>query len=101
MFAIMTSGGKQYKVQPGEVVFVEKLNAEDGEAVDFDVLMLSDDEGVKVGCPVLEGVKVHGKVVGQTKGPKVMIYKYKSKKNYHRRAGHRQPYTKVEIVEVV
>ena len=101
MKAVIETGGKQYKVQPGEVVFVEKLNAMEGETVDFDVLMLSNDEGVQVGCPVLDGVKVRGKVVGQTKGPKILVFKYKSKKNYHRRAGHRQPYTKVEIVEVV
>ena len=86
MFAIIKTGGKQFRVQNGDVIFVEKLNAAEGETVNFDVLMLENDGEVKI-----------GKVLGHGKAAKIMIYKYKSKKNYHRRAGHRQPFTKVEI----
>ena len=71
-----------------------------GSAVSFDVLMLGSDEGVKIGTPTVSGAKVEGKVVSQVKGEKIIIYKYKSKKNYHRKAGHRQNYTKVEITAV-
>ena len=97
MFAIIKTGGKQFRVQNGDVIFVEKLNAAEGETVDFDVLMLENDGEVKVGTPTVEGAKVTGKVLGHGTAAKILIYKYKFKKNYHRRAGHRQPFTKVEI----
>ncbi len=97
MFAIIKTGGKQFKVQNGDVIFVEKLNAAIGETVSFDVLMLEDNGEVKIGAPVVEDAKVSGKILAHGKEKKIMIYKYKSKKNYHRRAGHRQPFTKVEI----
>ena len=97
MFAIIKTGGKQFRVQNGDVIFVEKLNAAEGETVDFDVLMLENDGEVKVGTPTVEGAKVTGKVLGHGKAAKILIYKYKSKKNNQRRAGHRQPFTKVEI----
>ena len=97
MFAIIKTGGKQFKVQNGDVIFVEKLNAEVGETVSFDVLMLEDGGEVKIGAPIVEDAKVSGKVLAHGKEKKILIYKYKSKKNYHRRAGHRQPFTKVEI----
>lgn len=97
MFAIIKTGGKQFKVQNGDVIFVEKLNAEIGESVSFDVLMLEDNGEVKIGAPIVEDAKVSGKVLAHGKEKKILIYKYKSKKNYHRRAGHRQPFTKVEI----
>ncbi len=97
MFAIIKTGGKQFRVQNGDVIFVEKLNANEGDVVNFDVLMLENEGEVKVGTPVVEGATVTGKVLGHGKAAKIMIYKYKSKKNYHRRAGHRQPFTKVEI----
>ena len=100
MYAVIVSGGKQYRVTKGDTIYVEKLNQEDGSVVDFDVLLLSSDEGVQVGAPTVAGAKVEGKIVGQVKGEKIIIYKYKSKKNYHRRAGHRQQYTKVEITAV-
>ncbi len=93
-------GGKQYRVTKGDVIYVEKINQEPESAVSFDVLMIGSDEGVKIGNPTVEGAKVEGKVVGQVKGEKILIYKYKSKKNYHRRAGHRQHYTKVEITAI-
>ena len=97
MFAIIKTGGKQFRVQNGDVIFVEKLNAAEGETVSFDVLMMENDGEVTIGTPVVEGAKVTGKVLAHGKEKKIMIYKYKSKKNYHRRAGHRQPFTKVEI----
>ena len=100
MYAVIVSGGKQYRVSQGDVIYVEKLDQEVDSTVSFDVLMMGNDEGVQVGTPVLEGAKVVGKVVAQVKGEKTMIYKYKSKKNYHRRAGHRQTYTKVEITAI-
>ena len=100
MYAVIVSGGKQYRVSQGDVIYVEKLDQEVDSKVSFDVLMLGSDEGVEVGTPTLAGAKVEGKVLAQFKGEKIIIYKYKSKKNYHRKAGHRQAYTKVEITAV-
>ena len=100
MYAVIVSGGKQYRVSKGDTIYVEKLDLENDSVVSFDVLMLGSDEGVKIGNPTVAGAKVEGKVVSQVKGEKIIIYKYKSKKNYHRRAGHRQNYTKVEITAV-
>ena len=96
MYAIIATGGKQYRVSQGDVIFVEKIEQDVDSTIDFDVLMLAGDGGVKVGNPLVPGAKV----VAQVKGEKIIIYKYKSKKNYHRRAGHRQPYTKVEITGI-
>ena len=100
MYAIIQTGGKQYRVQQGDVIFVEKLDLAQDATVDFDVLLLGREDGVTVGKPLVPGAKVNAKVLGQVKGEKIKIYKYKSKKNYHRRAGHRQPYTKVEITAI-
>ena len=100
MYAVIVSGGKQYRVSQGDVIYVEKLDQEVDSTVNFDVLMLGREDGVEVGTPTLAGAKVEGKVVAQVKGEKILIYKYKSKKNYHRRAGHRQAYTKVEITSI-
>ena len=100
MYAVIVSGGKQYRVSQGDVIYVEKLDQEVDSKVSFDVLMLGSDDGVKIGNPTVAGAKVEGKIIGQVKGEKIIIYKYKSKKNYHRRAGHRQNYTKVEITAV-
>ena len=100
MYAVIVSGGKQYRVSQGDVIYVEKLDQEVDSTVSFDVLMLGGEDGVEVGTPTLAGAKVEGKVVAQVKGEKILIYKYKSKKNYHRRAGHRQAYTKVEITSI-
>jgi len=92
MYAIIKTGGKQYKVTNGDVIFIEKLNKMPEETVTFDVLMYSGDgAAVKVGSPVVEGIKVTGKVLAHGKGPKITIYKYKAKKNYARKKGHRQP----------
>ena len=101
MYAIIESCGKQYKVAEGDVVFFEKLDAEEGKKVSFDkVVLVSDDKKVEVGAPYVKGVKVEGKVVAQGKAKKIVVYKYKAKKNYRRTQGHRQPYTKVEITSI-
>lgn len=101
MYAIIESCGRQYKVTEGDVVFFEKLDAEEGKKVTFDnVVLVSDDKKVEVGAPYVKGVKVEGKVVSHGKGKKILVYKYKAKKNYRRTQGHRQPYTKVEITKI-
>ena len=101
MYAIIETGGKQYKVENGDRVVVEKLNVADGEAVVFDkVLVLADEAGVKVGTPYVEGVTVEGTAVETGKGKKVVIFKYKAKKDYRKKQGHRQPYTMVEITGI-
>ena len=101
MYAIIEACGKQYKVAEGDVVFFEKLDAEEGKKVKFDnVILLSDEGKVEVGNPYVKGAKVEGKVVSHGKAKKILVYKYKAKKNYRRTQGHRQPYTKVEITSV-
>ena len=101
MYAVIKTGGKQYRVQQGDVIFVEKLNAQADEAVTFDeVLLVGDADQSKVGTPVVEGAKVEGKVLAQVKGKKIVVYKYKAKKNERKKQGHRQPYTKVEITSI-
>ena len=101
MYAIIESCGKQYKVAEGDVVFFEKLDAEEGKKVTFDKVVLVSEEGkVQVGAPYVKGVKVEGKVVAHGKGKKILVYKMKPKKNYRRMQGHRQPYTKVEITSI-
>ena len=101
MYAIIESCGKQYKVAEGDVVFFEKLDAEEGKKVTFDKVVLVSEEGkVQVGTPYVKGVKVEGKVVSHGKGKKIIVFKMKAKKNYRRTQGHRQPYTKVEITSI-
>ena len=101
MYAVIQTGGKQYRVQQGDVIFVEKLDCQAGESVSFDqVLLVGGDEGTKIGAPVVEGAKVEGKALAQVKGQKIIVYKYKSKKNERKKKGHRQPYTKIEITAI-
>ena len=100
MYAVIKTGGKQYRVQQGDTIYIEKIDAQEGDAVKFDVLMLGKDEGAVIGTPVVEGAKVEGKVLGQVKSAKIVVFKYKAKKNERRKQGHRQPYTKVEITAV-
>ena len=100
MYAVILTGGKQYRVQQGDVIYVEKLEAQAGDAVNFDVLMLGKDEGAVIGAPVVAGAKVEGKVLDQVKSAKVVVFKYKAKKNSRKQQGHRQPYTKVEITAI-
>ena len=98
MYAIIETGGKQYKVSEGNVIKVEKLAVEAGAEYAFDkVLVVSDDNGVTVGAPYVAGVKVNATVIGDGKAKKVVIYKYKSKKGFHKKKGHRQPYTMLKI----
>jgi large subunit ribosomal protein L21 len=98
MYAVVATGGKQYKVQEGEVLRIEKLTGDVGSEVAFDqVLMLSDGENVKVGQPVLESVQVKGHIVEQGKHKKILVFKYKRRKRYRRKQGHRQLFTAVKI----
>ncbi|MCH5187073.1 MAG: 50S ribosomal protein L21 [Oscillospiraceae bacterium] len=101
MYAVIKTGGKQYQVQVGDVVFVEKLDAEANSTVTFDeVLAVGGDGEFKAGTPVVSGASVSGKVLSQGKGKKVIVFKMKSKKGYRNKTGHRQPYTKVEITAI-
>ncbi len=101
MYAIIETGGKQYKVQQGDTLFIEKLDVQAGDAVTFDkVMAVGSEDGLKVGAPYVEGATVKATVVKNGKGEKIVVFKFKAKKNYRRRQGHRQPYTKVEIGEI-
>lgn len=102
MYAVLRSGGHQHRVAIGDTLVVERLPGEVGDTIELsDVLLVTDDEGVKVGQPTLDGVKVLAKVVGQEKGPKVRIFKYHPRKRYRRRAGHRQHYTRLRVEQIV
>ena len=100
MYAIIKTGGKQYKAEPDKFIDVEKLDAEVGAEVCFEALMVVDGENVTIGAPVVEGVKVTGKVLAQDKAKKVVVYKYKPKKGYRKKQGHRQPYTRVLVTSI-
>ena len=101
MYAVIETGGKQYKVAEGDFIFVEKLEVEEGSSVTFDkVLMAGEGDDVKVGAPVLEGATVEAKVVKNGKAKKIYVFKMKRKKNERTKKGHRQPYTKVEITKI-
>ena len=101
MKAVIVTGGKQYTVSEGDVLYIEKLGAEVEETVKFDqVLAVLDGENTKVGTPIVEGAAVEAKVVKNGKGKKITVFKYKPKKNEKRKMGHRQPYTKVEITKI-
>ena len=98
MFAVIETGGKQYKVSEGDVVFIEKLEVEENETVTFDkVLMAEKDGNLTVGAPYIAGATVSATVVKNGKGKKIHVFKYKAKKNEKKKIGHRQPYTKVQI----
>ena len=101
MYAVIESCGKQYKVAEGDVVFFEKLDVEEGKKVTFDKVILVSNEGkVEVGNPYVKSMKVEGKVVSHGKGKKIIVFKMKAKKNYRRKQGHRQPYTKLVIKDI-
>lgn len=101
MYAIIEACGKQYKVQEGDIVFMERLEEEEGKKVTFDnVLLISDDNKTTVGTPNVKNAKVTATVVGHGKGKKILVFKYKAKKNERKRRGHRQAYTKVQIEKI-
>lgn len=101
MYAIIESCGKQYKVNEGDQVYFEKLDAEEGKKVTFDkVVLVSDGKKVDIGTPYVKGAIVEGKVISNGKAKKILVYRYKAKKNERRTQGHRQPYTKVEITSI-
>lgn len=102
MYAVIETGGKQYRVEEGDTIFVEKLNADNGEQISFDkVLVLSKDNDLVVGKPYIEDAKVEGTVLEQGKDKKIVVFKYKAKKNYRKKQGHRQPYTKVKVEKIL
>lgn len=94
MYAIFDTGGKQYRAAEGDTIYVEKLDGEAGQTVVFDQVLLAGD---KVGTPLVDGAKVTGTIEKQGRGKKIIVFKYKAKKNYHKKQGHRQSYTKVVI----
>ena len=101
MYAVIETGGKQYRVEEGDVLFIEKIDAEAGDTVEFDkVLVVSNDGSLNIGKPFVENAKVEASVIEQGKSPKIVVYKYKSKKNYRNKQGHRQPYTRVKIEKI-
>ena len=100
MYAIITSGGKQYKVTEGLSIDVEKLNNEIGDKVNFDVMFFSDGKTVKTGTPILKNVVCEAEVIAQGKDSKIVVFKYKPKKNERKKQGHRQPFTRVKILSI-
>ena len=101
MYAIIATGGKQYRVSEGDKVRVERLEAEVGSQIEFDQVLLIGGDSARIGNPTVEGAKVVGEVTAQAKAKKVIVYKYKPKKGYHKKNGHRQYFTEVEIKSIV
>jgi large subunit ribosomal protein L21 len=98
MYAVIETGGKQYRVKEGDILEIEKLDAQEGEEIKFEkVLLYNDGENMKVGTPLVKNVQVLGTVLAQGKGKKIIVFKYKPKKNYRKKKGHRQPFTRVLI----
>jgi large subunit ribosomal protein L21 len=101
MLAVIKTGGKQYKVAPGQKIKIEKIEEKEGNEITFsDVLLIDDEKDIIFGSPMIAGAKVTGKVIKQDKADKVIIFKYKPKKRYHVKKGHRQPFTEVEIITI-
>ena len=100
MYAIIATGGKQYKVSEGDVIRVEKLDVEEGASYEFDQVLAISDGELTVGAPTVEGAVVKATVLGEGKGKKVIVYKYKRKTGYHKKNGHRQPYTELKIESI-
>jgi large subunit ribosomal protein L21 len=101
MYAVIKTGGKQHRVSEGDVLSVEKIEGAKGDTVVFDeVLMVTKDEEIRVGTPFVEGAKVVGEIVAQKKGPKIVVFKMKRRKSFHKKTGHRQPLTQMKIKEI-
>ena len=101
MYAVVRTGGRQYKVAVGEELLVEKLDGSKGDKVNLDdVLMVSGEKDVKVGTPVLSGSKVKCEILSQEKGPKIQVFKFKRRKKYRKKTGHRQEYTRLKVLEI-
>ena len=100
MYAIIKTGGIQLKVEVGQAIYIEKLNVAEGEVVTFDEVLFVGGENAKVGAPLVAGATVTAKVVAQGKGKKITVFKYKPKKNNHRKLGHRQPFTKLVVEKI-
>ncbi len=100
MYAIIEAGGKQYRVEEGQKLYIEKVNAEAGETVTFDRVLMVGGDNVKVGSPIVDGATVTAKVEQNGRSKKIVVYKFKPKKNYRRKQGHRQPYTQVVIDKI-
>jgi large subunit ribosomal protein L21 len=101
MYAVIKTGGKQHRVTEGDVIAIEKINGDRGEAVVFDQVLMVEKEGdIRVGRPVVEGAKVVGEILAQTKGNKLIVYKTKKRKGYHKKNGHRQQLTSMKIREI-
>ncbi len=100
MYAIFETGGKQYKASKGDVVHVEKLDAQEGKSVSFDALVVADGDDIQIGTPTVKGAKVKAKVVEHGKDKKVVVFKYKPKRKYRKKQGHRQPFTKIKITSI-
>ena len=100
MYAVIETGGKQYKVSEGDVIFIEKLDAAEGDAVKFDKVLVVGGESTVIGTPVVAGASVDAKVVANGKSKKIIVFKYKPKKGEKKKQGHRQPYTKVQIEKI-
>ena len=101
MYAVLKTGGKQYKVAEGDVIYIEKLGLSENETYTFtEVLAIGSDDGIKVGAPYVDGATVTAKAIKEGRSKKVIVYKYKPKKGYHKKQGHRQAYTKVQIEKI-
>jgi large subunit ribosomal protein L21 len=100
MFAVIQTGGKQYRVSQGDKLKVEKLVGDVGSTITFDKVLLIAGDSVKVGAPLIAGAKVEAQIVTQGRGPKIIVYKFKRRKNYRRKNGHRQPFTEVKVTGI-
>ena len=100
MYAVILTGGKQYKVSEGDIIRVEKLDVNEGDNITFDQVLVLNDGAMKIGAPTVEGAKVEATVVKNGRAKKVIVYKYKRKSGYHKKNGHRQPFTEVKIEKI-
>ena len=101
MYAVLKTGGKQYKVAEGDIIYIEKLGLSEGETYTFEeVLAIGSDDGIRIGTPYVDGATVTAKAIKEGRSKKIIVYKYKPKKGYHKKQGHRQAYTKVQIEKI-